>query len=312
VNRQVQTQAMQNRWIWLGVDKHYGGFIGQLYGSDRTVPLLQEHGGAGLQLSLWGYTNETTGRTGSNCDASDPTAAHEWNPMQASGNHDLTDTNHNQSCNWDLHPTEDLGSGLSYANGAWSINTKQEPGDFHKKGFFPGLMYEQTVTVPDSEPYAKITYAVSYTGSDLTGFLDRQESPAIHTANGISHYGYYKLANSNDVTRIEMASNGGQHQIALNTTDGWWGACDSTETHCVTIASFQPGGTSAQFDLSVLPAWEDGLPKVGYLTLRSYFNMTDGTSSPIGISIYVFPYKWDTAINGMTVKQRIDYIRTHQ
>jgi hypothetical protein len=60
-NRQRDTAALFNKYIWIGVNNSYGGMISQLYSEDRTTNLLQEHGGAAMQLSLWGYDTSAAG-----------------------------------------------------------------------------------------------------------------------------------------------------------------------------------------------------------------------------------------------------------
>lgn len=53
--RQQTTKAIFNDYAWAGVATGMGGTIMQLYDHTRSVNLLAEHGGAAMQLGIWGY-----------------------------------------------------------------------------------------------------------------------------------------------------------------------------------------------------------------------------------------------------------------
>jgi hypothetical protein len=53
--RQQTTVPIFNDFAWAGVATGMGGTIFQLYDQTRSVNLLAEHGGAAMQLGIWGY-----------------------------------------------------------------------------------------------------------------------------------------------------------------------------------------------------------------------------------------------------------------
>jgi hypothetical protein len=53
--RQNETQLVRNNVVSAGVSASFGGAVMQLYGADWQTQLLDEHGGAACQLSIWGY-----------------------------------------------------------------------------------------------------------------------------------------------------------------------------------------------------------------------------------------------------------------
>jgi hypothetical protein len=57
-NRQRDTVMVGNINVRAAVNMAYGGAIFQLYGADWQTNLLDEHGGAANQLSIWGYENK--------------------------------------------------------------------------------------------------------------------------------------------------------------------------------------------------------------------------------------------------------------
>ncbi len=59
VNRQTDTKRLLNKDIIIGINNSYGGSITQLSSSDRSQNLIDEHGGALIQLSLYGLNTTT-------------------------------------------------------------------------------------------------------------------------------------------------------------------------------------------------------------------------------------------------------------
>jgi len=75
------------------------------------------------------------------------------------------------------------------------------------------------------------------------------------------------------------------------------GACDQTEQHCLTIATFSPEIDRASISTKDTP--ESG----SYLTALGSFHFYPQMHKEI--TIYLFPYKHDDLVNGKTIRERI-------
>lgn len=277
-NRQMDTTRLLNDKVLVGVNNSYGGMIGQLYSSDRSFNLIQEHGGAALQLSLWGYGNHNDGTT---CNTIPDFATHPldapWNPIQAQAD----------NCGW-TGPANDVTSRQ------WVGNTyrviKQNPYNFTKTGPFRGLTWAQDVTLGDA--HARIDYATNYAGSFLTG-PTLQEVPALYTGIGMNAKYMYADAGGNVITRDFPTVQAGQTMLP-RPTEGWWSACDSSGTHCLTVATASP-------DIQTVRIRRPAEGDFGDITPIGCFSMTTNTS----LTLYVFPYRYDAIINNVSVRNRI-------
>ncbi|GIV97999.1 MAG: hypothetical protein KatS3mg057_2656 [Herpetosiphonaceae bacterium] len=295
--RQKDTTMLFNDYISIGINNSYGGMITQLYSNDRSKNLIQEHGGAAVQLSIWGY-NDTV--------PNPPKCPHwydsniPWNPIQAIGAY----------CSWDT-TSNDVDYKTSFNDGTgWKIRL-DNPNNWTKNtGGFPGTSFTQTVILRDV--YAQISYVMVFTDSTIPLTIHDQEIPAFFTAGGVDEVYYFANAEGKVVSRtITSSIQQLKLQGASNTTsvynedtaaEGWWSICNSAGTHCVTIATFSP---LAEF-VNIKKTSNGG----AYTTPIGRFEVKPSTQRDV--ILYVFPYRYNKLINGKTIRQRIQELRYAQ
>ncbi|MBM4390717.1 MAG: hypothetical protein FJ090_06310 [Deltaproteobacteria bacterium] len=334
-SRQADTEYLSDTYVRAGVNNSYGGVIFQLYDEDWTENLVMEHGGAAIQLSIWGY--DPVGGVGyfslDSCDATPygseaeclaaghsscvarayPEGEHvadcltveacvgwdagaPWNPIQAQG----TDCEWNSGSN-DVATSAWAGS--SYAT------THDTPRHFTKSGSgVSGMSFDQVVSAGES--WLEVDYRVSYGGTHTWSDHD-QEVPAIFTAHGVdARFYWYEgdtpfassasavVSTSSPVDGV-LAFPGTDPVTSLptvgTTAERWWTACDSDEDRCVTVASFDRTLTHAS--LSAQPG------EGAYLTAMGNFNIYPGFDQTW--SYVIFPYRHDAVVNGRVVRDII-------
>jgi len=250
VSRQKDTTLLINDFVKIGVNNSYGGMITQLYRPDRPQNLIQEHGGAVMQLSIWGYdlSGPQSGKPGRwygndvNIGRCDDTLYSSESECLSAGNskciqRGAADGAHVTSCqqktcnNWDVgapwnplpsqgyqcawdSPTNDVDLGQSCGPNCWETR-KDKPGNFTKSdNGLSGVSLYQKVQLADA--YAKIDYSVDIAPdfAFVTGSHD-QEIPAIFT-NNVFHKFYYYGGNSPytdpDSAVTELGQEGGGQQ----------------------------------------------------------------------------------------------------
>lgn len=340
-DRQADTEYVGDATVRAGVNPSYGGTIFQLYSDDWTENVLMEHGGAAVQLSIWGY--DPVGGVGwfgySWCDptpyASDadclaaghascvarayPEGAHvadcrsvepcvgwtagaPFNPIQAQGS----------DCGW-----HNSGNDASSSWVGSALRTVQSaPRHFTKTGAgVSGLSFTQTVE--PGEGHVRVEYTMAYTGTQTWCDHD-QELPAIFTAHGVDdHFYWYEGDSPFADAGSAVASTWSPVQGALSfpgvdpvtslplvgeASERWWSACDADEDRCLTVLSFATPLTHAS--LSANPG--DG----AYLTAMGNFNVYPGLSETW--SVWLFPYRHDEVVNGRTVREHILDIAAEQ
>ncbi len=335
INRQADTKLLSNNFIKIGINISYGGLITQLYNQNRDINLIEEHGGSAVQISLYGSdtsngpnakwfgaTDSTrcdpvgyatdqdcklhntichlrayaTGAHVANCQSvlacNLPVTDPGWpfNPIQAQA----------VNCLWN-DASNDVDYSAAIGNG-WETHLV-DPYQYSKSNVFSGLTITQQVTLGDV--YAKVHYKLDYAGSYTTDFSS-QELPAFFTNPELNRYYYYSPYDQSytdpysPVTRIDRTVNTTPVVLASPSSNGvgehWWGVCDSTETKCVTLATFD----------SVVSRYAiegGGVNEASYLTPSGHFSLTPGMHHEI--TLYVFPYKHNDLVNGKTIRQRI-------
>ena len=224
------------------------------------------------------------------------------NPIQAQG----------LNCGWDR--TSAAVDGISPISYGLHVG-KTGPYNFTKSTVVSGMHWEQNVAVPENAPYAQLTYSMTYTGTAL-GFHN-QEIPAIFTDTTLGAYYYFyedgaAYTNSNSaVTRVTPSQ---INELALpyrtgdlpqprptanghQATEEWMSSCDSSETHCVTIAAFASSASSVM-------VFETGGQ---YITPVGRFALSTGLQK--SWIVYVFPYRFDNVVEGKSVRQWIYELR---
>ncbi len=334
INRQADTELIGNDTVRIGVNRSYGGSIFQLYGPDWKDNLILEHGGAAIQLSIWGYdcpspsawfstdSCDSTPYGSKNaclaaghsacvargcaqgdhvldCASATPcvgwSAGAPWNPIQAQGS----------DCWWD-------NAGNDTVHDKWTDDTyyTRHENPYHFTSTLPpvaGMKMRQWVTL--HQGYAEVKYRLTYEGS-ATWSKHPQEIPAIFTSKNMDkHYYYYGGDDSfsgDSVTHVSGPSDefvrfpgqseyGHDNNFMGYVNEGWWGVCDGPKEHCVTVASFDP--VMNEVSLSGSSNNE------GYITALGYFNVKPGLD--LQWTVYFFPYRYDKVIDGSTVRQII-------
>ncbi len=341
-DRAGDTRYVGNAAVRAGVNTSYGGTIFQLFDDDWTHNLLMEHGGAAMQLSIWGYdpvgdaawfSLDTCDATAYASDAACRAAGHGNCVARAfsAGAHVSNCANTAPCVGWDAgapwNPIQAQGSACGWdneANDAWraawtgdALEVVQvAPRHFTKRG--PGvadLTFEERVTPGDA--WIRVDYTIRYDGTRTWSDHD-QEIPALFTAQGVdAHFYWYEgdrpyadpwspVAHATSPIQAALAFPGvdprTSRPIAGTASERWWSACDAANDRCVTVATFDP---------LVLHAALAANPGAGaYLTPMGHFHLYPGVVRTW--STWVFPYRWDAVVNGRTIRQAITEIAATQ
>ncbi|MEN9787048.1 MAG: hypothetical protein RLZZ299_2312 [Pseudomonadota bacterium] len=341
-DRARDTQYVGNAQVRAGVNTSYGGTVFQLFDEDWTRNLLMEHGGAAMQLSIWGY--DPVGGTGwFSLDSCDATAYASDAACRAAGHgtcvarafsagaHVSNCANTAPCVTWDAgapwNPIQAQGSGCAWdneANDAWSADwvgdalevVQVAPRHFTKRGAgVADLTFEQRVT--PGEAWIQVDYTIRYEGTRTWSDHD-QEIPALFTAQGVdAHFYWYQgdapfadpaspVAHATSPVHGALAFPGvdprTSRPIVGTASERWWSACDSSNDRCLTVATFDP---------LVLHAALVANPGTGaYLTPIGIFNLHPGFERTW--SVWVFPYRWDAVVNGRSIRQMIGSIAASQ
>lgn len=323
----------------VGVSEPYGGTIFEILDRNGRNK-IDVHGGSAMQLSIWGYDQESAlrdvfpggpinapkrnpvkGRSpisenacGSQAlmpEGSSLAGLIPWNPIMAQ------DIN----CSWNSYGANKVDSAqvtplsISIQKTSpkfFNISSSAE-GQFKSNVGAEGLTWWQTVEIPDkNSPYVKITYRMKYDNPEAGIGPHNQEIPALFNRfkNGSISYFYdqnkpYADANST-VSSITTSKTGtflvlpnrqftaGAEARLHKATEAWQSVCRAgpgeDANDCLTIATFSPlaqAFTQEHMYNTVL----------GNFALNKFFDET--------WVIYIFPYKYNEVINGLTVRQHI-------
>ena len=334
-DRQLDTEYVGGTYVRAGVNTSYGGTIFQLYDEDWTDNLLMEHGGAAIQLSVWGY--DSVGGTGyfslDSCDATPyPTEAACLAAGHAScvarayseGDHVANCGSVDACVGWDAgapyNPIQAQGTDCGWdsasndvASTTWTGSTLRTehdtPRHFTKSGSgVASMLFEQTTTPGDF--WIELDYRVAYSGTQTWSDHD-QEVPAIFTNHDVDarFYWYDRDAPFTDPDgAVASAVSPFNGVLAFpdvdpvttlptlgTTTERWWTACDASDDRCITIATMDRTLTHAS--LSAQPG------EGAYLTAMGNFNLYPGFDQTW--SYLVFPYRYDAVVNGVSVRDVI-------
>jgi len=341
--RSADTRYLFSDQVRVGMSPSYGGTVFELYGADHSFNRLVEHGGAAVQLSVWGYdpkgpdaffASDTCDPTPYPSEAACLAAGHgacrvfccsqgdhvadctnvkacafgaggPFNPIQAQA----------ADCGWDS-PTNDVDSVTVQPSGAVTIK-KASPWHFTKSTNFPGMSWEQTTGLVEAG--VRLDYRITYSGPySLTPHP--QEIPAIFPAAGLHHtYFYYTGSTpysnaSSPVKKVTAPASGLMLRLKNRApyphpnvddvlTENWVSACDSSASTCVTVAVF-----SAQYK-EISAAGYPGNGE-GYLTPLGGFAIKPGMDEQF--TTWLFPYRHDEVVKGKAVRQWIYDIAASQ
>ncbi len=263
-----------------------------------------------------------------------------WNPVQTQSAMIAADGS--QQCAYDPSSTSNDNVKLS-ASLAVSGNpptstsltiARQNPYQFSKNIAFAGLTWTQTTTVIPGAPYVKITYTIDWAASatstnGLNGVSSgTSEMPALFLkptftrgqlyfakttgyANGPVNcdgtsgcssgqqliYFDQSCAGKNPPSACVTQPTGPSPEKFFYSTEGWTSTCDaSTPPACITVASFEPY-------IAIQWTPSTGSASAGYLGIYAQFNL--GTLYNNSFTLYVFPYRYDDVVGGITIRQWI-------
>lgn len=335
--RSNNTMYLTNDYLRVGVNHHAGGAIFEFYGGQRRN-MIQQHGGAAMQLSLWGYGTDTdTSRVfyylTNRCDPhprSDAQACKAENggvdcfPAGGGGLH-MANCQSVQRCgSWaasaPINPIQAQAENCGWDGEGSRVNghsfeddmliiQKSNPYNFTKSNSASGLTWTQRVQVKPDVPYARVEYFIENNGPSLGPHP--QEIPAIFLNRAPDHFTYYfyqgDQAYLNSNSAVRMGPYPGKDQdvglpgrtLPSHIVDPY-----RADEHWYS-ACRQDGSciTIAAFDE---PARWFSLNQQ-YITLLGYFGMPTGFRT--GIRIYIFPYRFDAVVGGRTVRQWIYDLR---
>ena len=333
--RAADTLYLYNENMRAGVNKSYGGAIMEFYGKDHNRNLLTEHGGAAMQLSIWGYDKKGTAAWfGQGSGVCDPTAYATQSACQkknascrlwgwSKGDH-VTNCASVKSC-------VDWGAGAPFnpiqaqaINCGWESTTndvtvaktstnqvyvsKVAPYHFTQNNAMPGLTWHQTAVL--YKAYLRVTYRITYSGP-YTLSTHPQEIPALFPGSGLNHTYYlytgsapYTSAAVKTITKPKaglMLRLKGRTPFPHGTvdhylTENWISVCDASGKHCLTVALFSP-----QYR-EIAGAGYPG-NGYGYLTSLGGFNIRPGMDETF--SVYLFAGRYNSTISGKTVRKWI-------
>lgn len=341
--RSSDTRYLYSDQVRVGVSPSYGGTVFELYGADHSFNRLVEHGGAAVQLSVWGYdpkgpdaffASDTCDPTPYPTEAACLGAGHgscrifccsqgdhvadctnvkacafgaggPFNPIQAQA----------ADCGWDS-PTNDVDQVTLQPSGAVWIK-KSAPYHFTKSTSFPGMTWEQTAKLVEAG--VRLDYRITYSGPySLTPHP--QEIPAVFPAAGLNHTYFYYTGNapyanaSSPVKQVTAPASGLMLRLKNREpyphgnvddvlTENWVSACDQAGSTCVTVAVF-----SAQYK-EINAAGYPGNGE-GYLTPLGGFAIAPGMDEQF--TAWLFPYRHDEVVKGKSVRQWIHDIAAGQ
>lgn len=295
-----------------GVNLSYGGTLFELYGPDRAHNLINEQGGAAVQLSIWAYgaNGEHRGTAlpgkGTYCEgslgpdwATKPLDA-PYNPIQAQ----------QTNCSWaEAEDASNDVDGWHIENGTL-VAQLNDPIHYTGSLPMPGVQFREEVSL-GGDAYVKLVYRVANFSTVPITDPHPQEAPAIFLdlGPGANLYFYGGAAPwtgasvesrpmtaatrlsflGRDITPADGAQGGAM-------AEGWYSVCSLDETHCVTIATpLDPA--SHVWEAAVSP---DAGSRNVYATLLSYYALTPNSTHDV--TVYLFPFKYDAVVGGKPVR----------
>lgn len=300
--------------VWAGVSLAYGGLIQQLYSSDRSYNLLDEHAGGAMGMALWGAANPSFHPLAP-CNWGDPPPHGGGPPMHI------------------MHTIFSQGRNCNY--GLWAESTAlgtPETGIIGTLTYLPDAQHHgRRLTMSNLNmgqiafnrgEYLEILYGYRNLSAWDFGAMD-QEIPAVHLNRTLNRefawsrdewpgYGYRAVAEGETwATRLVVP---GVSPFSGPGTESWNGhwitVCNAGRTHCLTIAPAarpSPSGINmanlrANTDIVDTP---EGQTKSNQVSLVGRFGLPRGNA--IGAhTVYVFPYiVIQPLANGSNVMQRI-------
>lgn len=325
--RSTDTAYLYNPDVQVGVNKSFGGVIFEMYGASPWDNLIMESGGGAIQGSYYGAgpVNPSTGHPpqytpGHTCNGWADDAP--FNPIQAAGPncvYSIGGGASNMTQN-DIFPAIETNTIVHF-------DKFGDAYQFSKDMAFP-MEWSQAVRQDDQnggpQPYVRINYrARSSSTLNLTD-SGPQELPALFTSPGIS--AKYTFVTASGLTTRTFTTRVQQYAVLPGKTalhdpamyssvavvENWVSACDTTDTRCVTVATW--GAEPHEIAMGIPVNDGTGQP----LPLDP--SVTGGFVGPVGtfplnssgdhfFTVYVFPYRYDTVVAGKTVRTWISQLK---
>lgn len=341
--RKQSTLYLYNDYVRAGLNRSFGGTLFELYGSDK-LNRIQEHGGAAVQLSLWGYDQAARGaayfRT-QQCDVtpySDAAACKLKNggadcSFAPTSGAQVSDCVHEKACpGWSAaSPWNPLqAQGVECANGGWNGSTNDvdlvtadnsgvslidsAPYQFTKTTSLSGLTWKVNGLVTDG-PYVRLQYSLDYTGPWTFG-EHNQEMPAIFTNNKISYWFYYYSGNlpysdaGTPVTRLRFDFGKGSELLLPNRSAPLPLPRPSrsqvaTEDWMTVCDKFEKQCLTL---VTFSPEIKTFAMDKDYVTAAGRTSITDLDGKTW--SVYLFPYRFDDVVGGKSIRNWIYQLKT--
>lgn len=210
----------------------------------------------------------------------------------------------------------------------------EAPGDYSKTNIngvdgFSGLTFDQTTTLGDA--YVTLNYRIAYSGP-YNMAKHMQELPSLSTSKDLnSHYYYYAGSQpfsdaSSSITEVyppidqesflalpgyktdNFPRNPAPQDYGVywdlqnplgHATEGWATHCSNDNSKCITIAVFNPMIQR----ISIRNFHGADTSQGTYFSPTTPFAITPGLD--LTFKVYIFPYKYDTIINGKSIRERI-------
>lgn len=327
-----------NDWVRAGMARSFGGALFELYGTDKRNR-IEEHGGAAVQLSVWGYDVASSGAgyftttvcnpnafsdagacaaanggaacsyyaaTGAHiCDCSSVlpcgtwTAGGPWNPIQAQA----------ANCGWN-GPTNDVSSVQQTADGL--VLQQVNPYHFSKTTAFEGMTWSVAALAPPERPYVRLRYRMTWNGAIGVG-EHNQEIPAIFADNRIGGWYYYYAGDkpyadlTGPVTRLradfgsELALPGRPAPLPQPEPANLRKGTEEWMSVC--------DGDEGQCltVVSFAPVVKAFVQGAHYVTALGRFGL--GTTWDDAWDVYLFPYRFDQVVAGKTIREWVYVLR---
>jgi hypothetical protein len=303
----TDTHYLYNPYVSIGLNRSFGGASFELYGADPRHNLIFPHGGAAMQLSLYGYgTNNEHQGLAISCGP----AFENWpfNPIMAVV----------EDCWWD-GPSNDIQWADLYQDATTLHMGKFNPNNYSKRPPLQNLFWAEAAHVDPGKPYVRMDYHISYSASaTITMIPHPQEMPAFFTASGVN-YAYTYVNDQSQLTTITQPNSQFSTRLPNRTNywnetpvwptnkEEWISVCDQSSTRCVTMAAFSPASKYLTGGLFSDP-WS--ATESGYINTYGVFALVPGTE--VFFSVYIFPYKHDQIVAGKTVRQWVADLKAAQ
>lgn len=225
----AQMQYLDNGLVRVGISPSYGGTIFWLSGADGHNRIM-EHGGAAVQLSLWGYP------------AALNQACSQWQASMVPTNPIMAQA---ANCGWD-GPTNDVDRW--YWAGDELVMERGAPNQFTTDPSLPGLRWLVGVRLPPGSRWAELHYRVDWYNPGVNLSVHNQELPAIFADSRIADHYYYQ----DEAGQVQRVPAGEYAELYLpgrevrplpvpatvyQSGGNWLTVCNADDSQCLSVSA---------------------------------------------------------------------------